>query len=506
MTFLGTIRPAVPHKTILRVLSLVATVLLCAACTMDIVPATGERRFLGYTWQEEAAIGKQSSKEIASLFGLYHDPKLEQYVTEVGNRVLATSHLRRAGTEAQIRNTPITFTILDSPVVNAMALPGGYIYVTRGMLAYLNNEDQLATVLAHEIGHVAARHAARQAWQQQIGQGLLLGGALLGQGILGLPAQNILDLGGMAAQLLFLRYSRDDELEADKLSVEYSSLAGYDPREVISFFQTLDRMQENEGQGMPNFLSTHPNPGDRIQQIRQLSAAQPRDRRTAPVVARYLNTIDGLVLGDDPRQGFVEGNIFYHPASRFQFPVPRGFKLVNQPAQVIMVENQNRAILGFTSSGEKSLQAAAARILNQRGLRIIDRGPMRSNQFPAYAVVADGQMENGQVMRVMFYFIDYRGTIYQFVGYTAPQTFGAFRSAFLQTMEGFGEIQDSRILNRGPVRVSLETVSRTGRFADLIPRNLPAPFKPDEVALLNEVGLQQEIEPGRMLKIPAAHR
>jgi predicted Zn-dependent protease len=106
----------------------------------------------------------------------------------------------------------------------------------------------------------------------------------------------------------------------------------------------------------------------------------------------------------------------------------------------------------------------------------------------------------------MFYFIDYRGTIYQFVGYTAPQTFGAFRSAFLQTMEGFGEIQDSRILNRGPVRVSLETVSRTGRLADLIPRNLPAPFKPDEVALLNEVGLQQEIEPGRMLKIPAAHR
>ena len=190
-------------------------------------------------------------------------------MTEVGNRVLATSHLRRPGADEQVRNTPVNFGVLDSPIINAMALPGGYIYVTRGMLAHLNNEDQLATVLAHEIGHVAARHAARQAWQQQIGQGLLLGGALLGQG-LGLPTQDLMNLGGMAAQLIFLRYSREDELEADKLGVEYSSGAGYDPRETIGLFQTLDRMQEKEGQGMPGFLSTHPDPGERIQRIREL--------------------------------------------------------------------------------------------------------------------------------------------------------------------------------------------------------------------------------------------
>jgi predicted Zn-dependent protease len=505
MIFFGRTLP-IADKAMFRAISLVLTALLYVGCTTDIVPATGERRFLGYTWQQEAAIGKQSSKEIAALFGLYQDPKLERYVTEVGNRVLATSHLRRAGTEEQFRNTPVTFTILDSPVINAMALPGGYVYVTRGMLAQLDNEDQLATVLAHEIGHVAARHAARQAWQQQVGQGLLLGSALLGQGILGLPAQDILNLGGMAAQLLFLRYSRDDELEADKLSVEYSSLAGYDPREVVPFFQTLNRMQEKEGQGMPNFLSTHPNPGDRIQQIRELSAAQPREKRAAPAVAPYLNEIGGLVLGEDPRQGFVEGNVFYHPASRFRFPVPRGFKLINQPAQVMMVENQNRAVLGFASAGEKSLEAAAAKILSQRGLRVIERGPMRSDQFPAYAVVADGQMENGQVVRIMFYFIDYRGSIYHFVGYTSPQAFGSFRGVFLQTMQGFGEIQDPRMLNREPVRLTLETASRRARFEDLIPRNLPAPFKPEDVALLNQVNLKQEIEPGRILKIPGALR
>ena len=209
-----------------KVLALLWSALFFYGCTADIVPATGERRYLGYTWQQETELGKEASKQVSALFGVYRDPKLQSYVTEVGNRVLATSHLRRPGAEERFRETQVTFTVLDSPIVNAMALPGGYIYVTRGMLSHINNEDELAAVLAHEIGHVTARHAARQAWQQQLGQGLLLGGALIGQGVLGLPAQDILNLGGMAAQLLFLRYSREDELEADQLSVEYSSQAG----------------------------------------------------------------------------------------------------------------------------------------------------------------------------------------------------------------------------------------------------------------------------------------
>jgi predicted Zn-dependent protease len=483
---------------------LLLSAFLVYACTTDIVPATGERRYLGFTWQQEAEIGKQVSKQVAALFGTYRDPKVERYVTEVGNRVLATSHLRRPGTEEQFRNTPVTFGVLDSPIINAMALPGGYIYVTRGMLAHLNNEDQLATVLAHEIGHVAARHAARQAWQQQLGQGLLMGGALLGQG-LGLPAQDLLSLGSMAAQLIFLRYSREDELEADKLGVEYASAARYDASEVIPFFRTLERLQEKEGQGMPSFLATHPNPGDRIQRIRQLAGDRPRERRD-PADKRYLNAIEGLVLGEDPRQGFVEGDIFYHPELGFRFPVPRGFKVINQPTQVIMVESRNRAILGFSSSGEKSVETAAAKFANQPGLRIIERGRLRSGNFPAFVVVADGQMQNGQVARVMAYFVEYRGAVYHFLGYTSPQAFATFRNVFLQTMEGFDEVRDRRILDRQPARLELLPVSRSGRFRDLLPRDLPAPFTLEEVAILNQVELNEEINSGRILKIPRAGR
>jgi predicted Zn-dependent protease len=492
-------RVTMKRTILLQSFAALCGLLLLYSCVTDIVPATGEKRYLGYTWQQEMEIGKEVSKQVTALFGQYRDPKLERYVSEVGNRVLAKSHLRRPGAEEQFRNTPVTFSVLDSPIINAMALPGGYIYVTRGMLAHLNNEDQLATVLAHEIGHVAARHASRQAWQQKIGQGLLLGGALLSQG-LGLPAQDILNLGGMAAQLIFLRYSREDELEADKLGVEYGSAAGYDPREVIGFFQTLNRIQEKEGQGMPSFLATHPNPGDRIQRIQELAGAASRARPVAD--SRYITAIDNLVVGEDPRQGFVEGNVFYHPDLRFRFPVPRGFKLINQPTQVVMVEAQNRAIMGFATAGERSAEAAAAKFLSQPALRVLERTPTRSSGLPAYVVVADAQTENKQIIRLIAYFVEYRGNVYQFLGYSGQQAFGAFRGAFLQTMQGFGEAQDARILNRQPVRLDLQPVSRTAALRDLLPRNLPAPFTPQEVAIINQLELNQEIAAGRIVKIP----
>jgi predicted Zn-dependent protease len=488
-------------KVFVTALSLLLSTLLSYGCVTDIVPATGDRQFLGYTWQQEAELGKQASKEVAALFGVYRDAKIARYVTEVGNRVVATSHLRRPGIDEQIRKTPITFGVLDSSIINAMALPGGYIYITRGMLAHLNNEDQLASVLAHEIGHIAARHAARQAWQQQIGQGLLLGGALLGQGF-GLPAQDLLNLGSMAAQLIFLRYSRGDELEADKLGVEYSSGAGYDSRAVVGLFQTLNRIQEKEGQGMPSFLATHPDPGDRSQRIRELTEAQPR-AKGALADRQFLNAIEGLIVGEDPRQGFVEGNVFYHPDLRFRFPVPRGFKVINQPTQVIMVESQNRAILGFTSSGENSLQAVAGKFLGQPGLRVLERGPLRSNGFPAYVVIADAQQQNGQVVRLMAYFVEYRGAVFHFIGYTTPQAFSVFRNVFLQTMQGFGETQDPRILNRQPVRLTLQPVSRPAPLRDLIPPKFPAPFTAEDIAIFNQTELHQQIASGKILKILA---
>jgi predicted Zn-dependent protease len=493
--------PSFPRDRLIRCF-LFLLALGYTGCTSDIVPATGERRYVGFSWDEEIKLGQRASKDVAATFGIYRDPKLQRYVEDVGQRVLAKSHLRRPGTEEQFRRTPVTFQILDSPIINAMALPGGYVYVTRGMLAHLNNEDQLAVVLAHEIGHVAARHAARQSWQQQIGQGLLLGGAILGQSILGLPAQQLLSLGGAAAQLLFLRYSREDELEADSLGVEYSSLAGYDAQQVSDFFRSLARIQEKEGQGLPNFLSTHPDPGDRVARIRQL-AAKERTRSMPPEdITRYLTAVEGIVFGEDPRQGFVEENVFYHPDQRFQFPVPRGFRVVNQPTQVVMVEDKQRAMLGFSAAGERSLDGAVAKFVQQPGLRVLERTRRRSGELPAMAVVADAKMENGKAARILAYFVQYRDEVYYFMGYTSPELFRSFEAPFLQTMVGFKEIRDPRMLQRQPVRVELLRVDRSAPFRTFIPAKLPAEIKAEDLAILNQLTVSQEVGSGKILKLP----
>jgi predicted Zn-dependent protease len=181
--------------------------------------------------------------------------------------------------------------------------------------------------------------------------------------------------------------------------------------------------------------------------------------------------------------------------------VPRGFKVVNQPTQVVMVESQNRAILGFTSTPDKTIESAAAKFLKQPGLRVIQRTPMRSNGLPAMLIIADGEMEKGQVVRLMVYFIEYRGSVYHFLGYSAPQAFSMFQKVFLQSMQGFGELQDSRIVNREPVRLAVERVSRQARFQDVIPKNLPAPFTPEDLAIMNQVQLNDEIRPGRTIKL-----
>ncbi|MGH9196447.1 MAG: M48 family metalloprotease, partial [Acidimicrobiia bacterium] len=210
-----------------------------------------------------------------------------------------------------------------------------------------------------------------------------------------------------------------------------------------------------------------------------------------------------IVLGEDPRQGFVERNVFYHPELRFRFPVPQGFRVINQPTQVIMVENQQRAMVGFTGTGEKSAQAAASKFLSQPGLRVLESGPARADGLPAFAAIADGKMQDGQIVRLLTYFIEHRGHVYQFLAYTSPEAFGSFKNEFLRPMRGFGEIDDRDIPKRQPVRLATQPVTRSAPFRALIPRNLPPDMTPEDLAILNQVELNEEIERGRILKLPS---
>src|SRR5699024_5738707 len=197
--------------------------LLLSACVVQRSPVTGDKRAYGFSWAQGKKMGAKAAKQVKAVYGLSQNEELQNYVQSVAHKVLQHSDLRDKGTPEKYLDTKIHYHVIDNAVINAFTLPGGYIYVDRGLLTHLENEAQLAMVIGHETGHAAARHAAQQAFSQKLGKIALLGGAIAGQQILGIPAGNILKLGSLAEKFMFLKYSRDDEKEADRLGVQYSA-------------------------------------------------------------------------------------------------------------------------------------------------------------------------------------------------------------------------------------------------------------------------------------------
>ncbi|WP_317128474.1 M48 family metalloprotease [Hymenobacter radiodurans] len=317
-----------------------AFLLLLAACTTN--PVTGKKQVSLMSESQEVALGQQSDPQVLAQFGLVDNPALQRFIQDKGQKMAAVSHRPELKYE---------FKIVDSPVINAFAVPGGYVYFTRGIMAHFNNEAQFAGVLGHEIGHITARHSAQQQTKATFGQLLLIGGMIASPQLAQYGEQAMQGL-----QVLFLKFGRDDERESDRLGVEYSTKIGYDAKQMADFFLTLQREQDKASaaagaEPIPDFLSSHPNPEDRYNTVKQLAAeTQQQVGTTNLAVGRdsYLRMIEGLVYGEDPKQGFVENNTFYHPELKFQFSVPTGWKHQNSPQQFQMAAPDGKALMVLT--------------------------------------------------------------------------------------------------------------------------------------------------------------
>jgi len=425
--------------------------LLAAGCAVN--PVTGQQQLMLLSEQDESRLGSQTDQSVIEQYGVYQDAGLQGYLQGIGQPMARISHRP---------DLDWKFKVMDSPVVNAFAAPGGYIYVTRGLLAAVNNEAELAGILGHEIGHVTARHSAQQ-YSKMMLANIGLG---LGQQFMGGYGDMLGPIMEAGAGLLFLKFSRDDEREADALGVEYASRSGYDAGRMADFFITLrNQPSANREQGarLPEFFSTHPNPVNREANVRAMAANwQSRLPGQKFLVNRkpFLAEIDGLVYGEDPRKGFREGGWYYLPQFRVQLPIPAQWKLEREGNNLQLTHPDRKAVCIVGIRPDSQSKDVVAGFLKATGAKVHGDRSTTSNGMPArmlLSTIADG---NKRAV-IVSYFYQKGRDVFAFHAMTGEADFDSLKGLMQKPAKGFTAMTDRDRLNRQPQRIAVRSVSRS---------------------------------------------
>jgi predicted Zn-dependent protease len=459
---------------------------LVSAIGCAVNPVTGNRELALVSEADEIAMGRAGAASIAASVGLHPDATLQAYVGRIGQEMAARSE--RPALEWQ-------FHVVDDGTVNAFALPGGFIFVTRGLLTHLGSEAQLASVLGHEAGHVAARHSVQQLSRQQL--------ASLGLGIGSAISPAVAQFGQVASAgmgLLFLKYGRDDETQADRLGYRYALSAGYDTREMVDVFRMLDRDAQLSGAGrLPQWQSTHPDPGNRIQDVQRMIAATGADFGDVRSGRDdFIRRIDGLVYGDDPRAGYFDGSLFLHPDLKFVLRFPDGWLTANAADAVRASSTEGDALIELRIAQGSAVEAAR-RFASQDGVtasaaesRIVHGRRAVSTDFGA-------ALSDGSSLRGLATFIEYDGMTWAIVGFTVAERFATHRAQIQRTADSFDQLTNAAALAVQPMRVRIVAVPRTMTLTDLnvqYPSSIPLA----ELAVINGLEAASRLSVGQSIK------
>jgi len=456
---------------------------LLATCAVN--PATGGHELNLVSESQEISMGREAAASVPKQTPYYADAAVQSYVRDLGLKLAA--HSERPG-------LPWEFHVVDDPAVNAFALPGGFIFVTRGLMTDMNSEAELASVMGHEIGHVTARHSAQQITRQQIAQVGLVAGSL--------ASSTFAQYAGAAVQglqLLFLKFSREDESQADMLGFRYALRSGYDVRAMREVFVTLDGVTRSSGGArLPEWQSTHPAPVNRIAATDARIAATTVDYdslyRGRDV---YLRRIDGMIYGDNPRDGYFTGATFYHPDLRFTFTFPSGWKTANQASGVTGVSAGQDAMIQL-SLAEGSPEQAAQKFFGSQGVQSAGAGSERINGLPA--VAGDFAAQGDQTtFRGRAAFLNLGGRTYSLVGYSSTARWPQYADAVRGSFGSFRELTDPKALGVQPVRLRVEKLPRAMTLRDFN-RASPSVVPLAELSLMNQVDSLETLPAGQLVK------
>ena len=450
--------------------------------------------------QSEAQQGAEAHPQLLAEFGGAMTGSHADYVASVGKNIAVQSGLGNA-------RDSFTVSLLNSSVNNAFAIPGGYIYTTRQLVALMDNEAELAGVLGHEVGHVAARHSQRR---QQAAQrntllgaaGAILSGILLGNSGLG---QQLGQTFLQGSQLLTLKFSRSQELQADELGIQYLDTAGYDPRAMGTVLQSLASQNALEAQlqgrnnaTIPEWASTHPDPASRVQSA--LSKAQPLGTGVTNQDT-FLSRIDGLMYGDDPKQGVIEGNQFIHPDMRLAFSAPSGFYMVNGTRAVSINGQAGKAQLTLAQYGGNLetyvRQQFAALGGDQQRLEPQTLQRTTVNGIPAAYGTARVNNGQSQVDVVVFAYEFANDRAYHFVAITPAGRSNVFSGMF-NSMRRISSSEASAI---GPRQIDVVTVRSGDTVASLAQRMAYSNGQEARFRVLKSLGSNDTVRAGQKVKI-----
>ena len=461
-----------------------AFLLTAAACAVN--PATGRREFSLISEREEIQMGREADQDISASLGLVDDPELQAYVSNLGMQLAAVSERPRL---------PWSFKVVDDPIVNAFALPGGFIYVTRGILSHFDSEAELAGVLGHEIGHVTAKHSVSQMSRQQLQQ--------IGLGVGMAVSQSVRDYGGVAAaglQILNLNYSRGDESQSDELGLRYISRRQYDPDAMIGVFQMLGQVGGGGEGRIPEWQLTHPLPENREADMRKLIAETGVARTGAVNRDVFLDQIDGMVYGENPRNGYFEDDRFLHPDLAWELTFPFGWSTVNQTSVVGAIAPGENAlvVLGVDDDGVAP-DAELRDFLRGEGvsggtIRENDSGRVRTARA-TFESRSDDSVLNGEIA-----FLRYGDVTYRIVGYAPQANWAEYATTVGSTISSFRPVTDRSVLEIEPMRIDVVRIDEPMSLNTFVQR-FPQPIDVDELARINRLSPGEVMGAGTRLKV-----
>ena len=491
----------------LIVISLLTTAFLPGCATVE-NPVTGKAERTVMDVESEIAEGKKAHPQVLAAFGEYEDPKLQAYVNDLGQRLAKASHRP---------DLDWHFTVLDSPDINAFALPGGYVYITRGIMAYMQSEADLAGVIGHEIGHVTARHSAQRATRQQTaGIGVLaatiLGAVLESQGLRGAARGASQVSQGVAAGYV-AKYSRGQELEADKLGADYLTRVNYDPENMVDVIRLLENQERfaadqarAEGRAVregSDWLASHPTSEERLREITAIAKGYDSKKDYGEEGRmRYLQAINGIPFGESVEQGVTRGRNFYHEPLGIALTAPKGWKIQNTPNALALINGEGTAAVMLQPVPPQAGKSHEEIIRNAVKPASGRTEQLNFNGLPATHFSGIRRNPRGQAERVELTLVTGPSNHnYAFVYAARDQQ--SLQRASGQMREAVSSFRPMTDADRNAARPwKIKTVPfPSGGFTELARRSPLTTNAEQQLRLLNGVYVEGNMKPGQLVKV-----